>query len=121
MATPIVGIDFNAALAQFKLERVFLRILTKYRDSIPDVLEQLSNYVEKKTPVEGLDDYITTVHGLKGASYGIFANDLGDLAKDLEFAARDGRLDFVSSNNGKLVLETNALLKRIDSYLNAAS
>ncbi len=112
--TPIEGIDYQAGLAQYRMDKVFNRILGVYLKSVPGILETLATYGE-----ENLQDYITTVHGLKGASYGIYANHIGDLAKELEFAGKDGNTDFIWENNQHLIDEAHALLGRLKIYLDA--
>lgn len=110
--TPIEGIDYDAGMAQYQLPKIYNRILATYLRTVPDILNTLAAFSE-----EGLQDYITTVHGLKGASYGVQANHIGDLAKDLEFAGKDGKIDFILENNQQLIDETNALLGRLQTYM----
>ncbi|MDR3136111.1 MAG: Hpt domain-containing protein [Coriobacteriales bacterium] len=112
--TPVEGIDYQAGLAQYQLERVYHRILTSYARSVPDLLNKLAAFVP-----EELQDYITTVHGLKGASYGVQANHIGDLARDLELAGKQGDLNFIREHNQHLLDETNTLLNRLRVYLDS--
>jgi HPt (histidine-containing phosphotransfer) domain-containing protein len=111
-ATPIEGIDYEAGLAQYQMEKIFLRILGTYVKSVPGILDTLAAFDENT-----LQDYITTVHGLKGASYGVQANHVGDLAKELEFAGKDGNVAFIHENNQHLIDETNALLARLAVFI----
>jgi HPt (histidine-containing phosphotransfer) domain-containing protein len=110
--SPVEGLDFTAALAQYQMEKIYQRILKVYVTSTPGVLDKLAAFSEA-----GLDDYITTVHGLKGASYGIYANRVGDLAKELEFAGKDGDIALIAEKNGALLAETKSLIERIANYL----
>jgi len=112
MATPIEGIDYEAGLKQFSMEKIFNRILGTYLKSVPSILDTLAAFSE-----EGLKDYVTTVHGLKGASYGVQANYIGDLARDLEFAGKDGNIGFIRENNQQLIDETNRLLERLKVFI----
>ncbi|MDR2671926.1 MAG: Hpt domain-containing protein [Coriobacteriales bacterium] len=114
--TPIEGINYEAGLAQYQMEKIYNRILATYLRSAPDLLNALAAFSEA-----GLQDYITTVHGLKGASYGIQANHIGDLAKELELAGKDGNTDFIVANNQHLIDETNALLERLADFLEPAT
>jgi hypothetical protein len=55
------------------------------------------------------------VHGLKGSSYGICAEEIGKMAEELEFAAKRGDLETVRAKNGALIQETEALLSKLRS------
>ena len=112
--TPIEGIDYEAGLAQYQMAKIYDRILATYLRTAPDILATLAAFSE-----EGLNDYIITVHGLKGASYGVQANHIGDLAKDLEMAGKDGNVDFIKDNNQHLIDETNALLAKLQVYMDS--
>ena len=114
MASPIEGIDYEAGMKQYQMERIYNRILGTYLSSVPAILDTLAGFSE-----EGLNDYIITVHGLKGASYGVQANHIGDLAKDLEFAGKEGNTSFIRENNQHLIDETNALLARLKVFMDA--
>ena len=114
--SPVEGLDFAAALKQYQIEKVYQRILKVYVSSTPDILAKLAAFSEAQ-----LDDYIITVHGLKGASYGIQANYIGDLAKELEFAGKDGNLALIEEKNTALIAEATALIKRIAAYLASAA
>ena len=110
--TLIEGIDYEAGLAQYQMKKIYDRILGTYLRTVPEILDTLAAFSE-----EGLKDYIITVHGLKGASYGVQANHIGDLAKELEFAGKDGTVAFIEENNQHLIDETNRLLARLKVYL----
>lgn len=112
--TPIQGIDYEAGMAQYQMEKIYNRILSTYLRTVPEILDTLAAFSE-----ENLQDYITTVHGLKGASYGVQANHIGDLSKELEFAGKDGNIDFITQNNQHLIDETNILLGHLKIYLDA--
>jgi HPt (histidine-containing phosphotransfer) domain-containing protein len=112
--TPIEGIDYEAGLAQYQMERIYHRILGSYLKSVPGILDSLAQQQN-----DDLEGYITTVHGLKGASYGVQANYIGELAQELEFAGKSGNLDFIRQNNQGLIDETNELLARLKVYLDA--
>jgi HPt (histidine-containing phosphotransfer) domain-containing protein len=114
--SPVEGLDFAAALAQYQIEKIYQRILKVYVASTPEILAQLAAF-----DVTRLEDYITTVHGLKGASYGIQANPVGDLAKELEFAGKEGNVALVAEKNDALIAETSALIERIAAYLTTAA
>jgi HPt (histidine-containing phosphotransfer) domain-containing protein len=110
--SPVLGLDFPAALKQYQLERVYQRILKVFVSTTPDILNRLAAWQEGN-----LEDYVTLVHGYKGACYGIQANLLGDLAKELEFAGKAGDTATILAKNDTLIAEANALLTRVADYL----
>ena len=116
MATPIEGIDYEAGLKQYTMATLYNRILGTYLRSVPAILDTLAAFSE-----EGLKDYVTTVHGLKGASYSVQANHVGDLARDLEFAGKEGNVSFIWENNQHLIDETNLLLARLKVFMDEQS
>jgi HPt (histidine-containing phosphotransfer) domain-containing protein len=118
--SPVEGLDFEAALKQFQMEKVYQRILKAYVSSTPEILAKLEALAAGALQGEELGEYITTVHGLKGACYGIMANSLGDMAKTLEFAGKDGDIEQIRALNGGLVSEACALRERVQAYLDAA-
>ncbi|MDR3053615.1 MAG: Hpt domain-containing protein [Coriobacteriales bacterium] len=116
--TGVEGLDYAAGLAEFPLEKIYRRILRTYIRSTPALLEKLQSDLQDPSD-ENIQDYITTVHGLKGASYGVHANLVGDKAKALEFAAKDGDLKTVFSQNDALIATTQRMLSDLEAYLDA--
>lgn len=111
--TPIEGIDYKAGLVQYQMDKIYNRILASYLRSVPGMLDTLAASCE-----EDLDSYLITVHGLKGASYGVQANHIGDLAGNLERAAKEADMSFIRENNQHFLDETRSLLSRLEVFLN---
>jgi HPt (histidine-containing phosphotransfer) domain-containing protein len=112
--SPVEGLDIQAGIAQYRMEKIYNRILATYLRSVPGILAKLASPTE-----ENLQDYIINVHGLKGSSYGVQANEVGKQAEALEHAAKAGDLAFVHANNDRLAQTTNALLGQLKTYLDA--
>jgi HPt (histidine-containing phosphotransfer) domain-containing protein len=72
----------------------FLQVLRSYVVNTPPLLEAVRAVRE-----DTLSDYAITVHGIKGSSLGICAEQLGAKAEALEKASKAGDLDFVKNNN----------------------
>jgi hypothetical protein len=66
-------------------------------------------------------EYATTVHGIKGSSRGIYAIAVGDMAENLEKAAKTGDFDFVCENNVHLLESMNKLIADIDQFVSEKS
>jgi CheY-like chemotaxis protein len=80
--------------------------------SIPDFLDALRNV----TP-ENLGAYAITVHGIKGASYQICADETGKEAEALEQAARAKDWKTIEARNGSFVGIMEKLLQNLDRFL----
>ena len=61
------------------------------------------------------DNYRIVVHSLKGNALTIGALNLSEHAKELEFAARDNRIDEIMEKHGPFLKEYRALLDAIDA------
>jgi signal transduction histidine kinase/CheY-like chemotaxis protein len=109
-AVDVKGIDFAAGVKQFGREEAYLEILHSYLTHTAPMLEKLKN-VSK----ENLKDYAVTVHGIKGASYGIFATAAGKEAETLEFAAKAGDFETVDAKNGAFVENVERLLSNLNT------
>jgi hypothetical protein len=66
---------------------------------------------------ETLSDYAIVVHGLKGSSYGIFADMIAQSAEGLEHAARSGDFHYVQQHNQTFLDATEKLLDDLDAML----
>ena len=79
------GLDIDAGIQRYADEAAYLTVLRSYALHTPELLETLR--AEKRpletTPSpshEDLQRYIIAVHGLKGSSYGVKADAVGDAA-----------------------------------------
>jgi len=112
----VEGIDWQTGLSRCGGNREsYLFVIRTYVDNIERLLAQISNDTE-----ETLADYMIHVHGIKGSSYSIGANEIGKQAEELEHAARTGNIQLVIRNtplfveNGKKLL--NALSNLLKDY-----
>jgi CheY-like chemotaxis protein len=110
----IDGLDLEAGTARYESETAYLSILKSYVLHTPPLLAKLSALGNLESP-SGVQmrDYATTVHGLKGASYGICADPLAKRAEALELAAKSGEWEMVRSGNDALIGAANALLEQL--------
>lgn len=60
-------------------------------------------------------DYTIAVHGIKGAMKSIGANKLSELAKELEFAGKDGQISFIMEHHEAFIREYQGLMKGLRS------
>jgi len=99
-----IGIDIKEGAQRYGLDS-YLLILNSYITHTPALLDKLRGLSK-----ESLCEYAVTVHGIKGASYGVSAHKIGSLAEALEKAAKEGDFDTVMRGNETFLKETEALL-----------
>jgi hypothetical protein len=108
MDNEIEGIDYNTALVQFGSEDNFAAILKIFTTKTPSVLDTLKN------PDTGnLSAYLIAVHGLKGSLYGIFADEAGDAASELERLSKAGDLEAVKAKTPAFIVLCEKLINAI--------
>jgi signal transduction histidine kinase/CheY-like chemotaxis protein/HPt (histidine-containing phosphotransfer) domain-containing protein len=88
-------------------------------------MESLRSYVVHTPPLlaaarttEALADYAIIVHGIKGSSYGISAQEIGQKAEQLEHAAKAGNLDFIKEKNGEFIAAAEQFIADLTALLN---
>ncbi|MDR1979251.1 MAG: response regulator [Synergistaceae bacterium] len=104
-APRIEGLDIARGHSRFGGEKGYMEVVRSYATHTPGLLDNLRDARE-----ETLSEYAVAVHGLKGSSYGICADDIGKMAEELEFAARRGEFGTVRAKNGELIRRVEALL-----------
>jgi len=107
----INGLDIPEALARMgNNPKLYMRIIHSFTTNMPSNLESLATSTINEAT---LPDYAIRIHGAKGSCYGIGANAVGNLAKDLEMAAKAGDLDACLRNNDTFILHTQELIKEL--------
>jgi HPt (histidine-containing phosphotransfer) domain-containing protein len=110
----VPGLNINKAITRFGGETGYIEILRSYVVHTPSLLDQLKTYTG-----ETLAKYAITVHGVKGSSYGICAEEVGKLAEELELAAKAGDLAFVEAHTEPFTLRVQTLLTNLTGLLQA--
>jgi CheY-like chemotaxis protein len=110
----IDGIDTKKALERFGSGGTTLKdVWRSYCVNTRPLLARLAGYLE----AGNLADYAIVVHGIKGSSYGIFAQEVGAEAEKLENAAKNGDRETVAAQHPALEEHIEALIKNIDRAL----
>jgi CheY-like chemotaxis protein len=92
----IEGIDLIAGLERFGGDvESYWEVIESYVLNTPALLDKLNECLES----DRMQDYGITVHGVKGSSRAICANDVGEVAEELERAAKAGNLEYVRSRH----------------------
>jgi signal transduction histidine kinase/CheY-like chemotaxis protein len=106
------GIDLEEGMDRYKSGPVYLEILRSYASSMPAFVESL-----RGASPETLDSYTVTIHGIKGASYQICAEEAGKEAEFLETAARAGDWSAVEARNEDFIRTMEGLLQDLGRFL----
>jgi CheY-like chemotaxis protein/anti-sigma regulatory factor (Ser/Thr protein kinase) len=110
----IEGVNIGKALGRFSGdEAVFIDVLRSYSAGTRGLLAKLDEYLA----AERLADYAIAVHGIKGSSYSIFAQEAGTMAEALETAAKAEAFATVRNGHGAFKERALALLQGIDAAL----
>jgi CheY-like chemotaxis protein len=110
---PVEGIDFATALLLYgNSGAAYMPILKSFITHTPPLLEKMNEDLETSPP-----DYLIAVHGLKGTCNAIGAVETGALARELEFAMKEGNIKMVKSRNGELVEKAAALAEKLKNLL----
>ena len=91
----------------------YIKVLRSYMTGNKPKLALLENVNQ-----DNLKQYGICVHGLKGSSYLVCAQKIGDQAAALEKAATAGDLDFINKNNPELLKDTQELIQNLENMFN---
>jgi CheY-like chemotaxis protein len=110
----IKGMDTEKCLERFGGSvEILIEVLRSYAKNIPPLLVNLRCFLDE----ENLTDYAIVVHGIKGSSYGIAAQESGHAAEALEHAAKTGHFDAVKAGHQVFEKIVQSLLTEIDTVL----
>jgi len=105
----VPGINIKKGLLRFNGDKdAYLDVLRSYAKNTPPLLETAGEFNE-----DDLTDYTTTVHGIKGSSGGVCAEEVAGMAEALEKAAQAGDYDYIVTHNDSLIQTTRKLISDI--------
>jgi len=113
----VPGLDIEKGLARFYGEKEgYIDVLRSFAKNTLPLLGAAGdvNY-------DDLSEYTTIVHGIKGSSGGICAQEIAGLAEALEKAAIAGDREYISSNNMVLLETAGRLISDIEKMLDDIS
>jgi signal transduction histidine kinase/DNA-binding response OmpR family regulator len=108
----IEGIDLVRGKKKYNNDAAYLDILRSWHKHTPALLEKMRNPV-----FENLPEYAITVHGIKGASLGICADEISSKAEELERYAKSGNIGKVQEDNSMFIGMAESLLANIGALL----
>jgi CheY-like chemotaxis protein/two-component sensor histidine kinase len=110
-------IDFAQGRERYNGEAAYLEILRAWQLHTPALLETMKNNLSP----ENLAEYAIAVHGIKGSSYGILANDVGKKAQELEAFAKAGDFSNVQALNDDFIKMAETLVLKLGEFLEKAA
>ena len=93
-------------------EGLYLKILRSYAASTRSLLGLIEN-----VSIEKLAGYAIAVHGIRGASLNIFADQVSSLAGELEKAAKSADFEYIRRHNGVFLETAWKLVRDIEEML----
>jgi len=113
IAIKIPGVDTEKGLSLYVGDtKIYFSVLRSYAANTPGVLEKL-----RAVSAENLQNYVISVHGLKGTSAGIGAEELRAAALELENLSRAGDLQGVLAKNDKLIADAQVIVANVKAWL----
>ncbi|MDR3174715.1 MAG: response regulator [Treponema sp.] len=111
-AAALEGLDWKKGIERFAGDgKSYAESLRSYAVHTPPLLDSIRT-------VKALENYAITVHGIKGSSYGISADAIGQKAERLEHTARAGNLVLVEAENNELISMVEKFIIRLNDLLN---
>jgi len=109
----ISGLDAVKGIERFGGNRdMYFDILRVYITNTAVLLESIKN-----VGPDDLPEYAVTVHGMKGSSHSIGAEEIAGAAENLEKAAKAGDFEFVTANNPPFLASSLQLISDIDKMI----
>ena len=113
LSREIAGLDIAKGLERYNGdEKTYLRLLRSYAASVGSMLDTMETVSDDK-----IGDYKIKVHGIKGTSLDIFAEEIGKEARNLEEAAKAGNIDYINNNNLVFIETVRKLISDIENLI----
>jgi len=107
----IAGLNVADGLKRYNDdETMYLKVLRLYATNISSMLDSIEVINGDK-----LEGYRITVHGIKGASLDICAEQVGKSAKELEMAAKSGDLSYIEAHNAQFLESARKFISELKS------
>jgi hypothetical protein len=107
----VAGLNIEKGVLRYKNnEEAYIKILRAYAESVDAMLDEIKT-------VGNISDYKIKVHGIKGASLDIYADETGQKFGALEEAAKNNDLDFINANHSEFYAHASKFITEIKKML----
>lgn len=117
----IDGVNWAFARLHMNDSELLMSTLRDYYKRLPTEIEKIGELGEKVYTSQGLADYRIRVHALKSTSAMVGVLSVSEMAKQLEFMARDGETDKILKLNPFLLDEMRKTMERIAPFIHEES
>lgn len=104
------GVDLEQALAYCGDEEGFREIIAIFHAEGKKRRKNLEHYYQE----QDWKNYVICVHALKGNAKGIGAGELSEMARELEMAGKENRIDFLHDHHEAMMENHDRLLAALD-------
>lgn len=104
------GIDIEQALAYCGDEEGFREIIAIFHAEGEKRRDSLSRYFKE----QDWKNYVICVHALKGNAKGVGAGELSEMARELEMAGKENRVDYILEHHEAMMEYHDRLLEALD-------
>ena len=109
----IPGLDIAEGIKRFDgNEKVYLDVMRSYAAGVSSMLDKIETLNK-----DSLADYVIKVHGIKGISFDISAEQVAREAKNLEEAGKAGNFEFIELNHSAFMENARNLVSGIENML----
>jgi PAS domain S-box-containing protein len=112
----IEGIDIQAGNARYQ-KKIYLEVLRSYCVHTPVLLEKLRHITSENLSEESINEYTVAVHGLKGSSSGICADEAAKMAEDLEQAGRKKDKHYIQTHTDPFIKIVEQMLEKLKEFM----
>jgi len=109
-SSEIPCLDIKKGLKKFNSDALtYVNVLRSYIASVKSMISVIEEFSEEK-----IKEYTIAVHGIKGSSFDIYADKIGEKAKKLENAATQGDIEYIKTYNATLLALVQNLISDIE-------
>jgi HPt (histidine-containing phosphotransfer) domain-containing protein len=116
----IEGLDVQKGIGFFAGDKdVYIQVLRSYITNTASLLEQIETIDVNDANI--MKNYAIIIHGIKGASRNIGAQEIGNKAEALENAARENNINFIQSNNAVFITEVKKFISAARFFIDTTT